>query len=426
MLLILILALFVIIVISFIIDNVILNPVVVMCSGFLVGSISFLASSQRWGIGLSVRTFWITILAIICFSLAIVLCNFLVKTFSREGKYEIILINYNLQIITVVTIFLQLFAVIFLYYSLKKITGSSELSKMISTYRTTLMSDSASDVRLPGLLNQILKVNMASSFVILFAGLYGRIILEKKKIIIYFIPIIFYAIESLLMGGRLEIIRTFIFIISVVYFLYCYKNKSVNEANTKALSYSKWIVVILPLFYFIKSFIGRTAIESFGEYILRYLGGPLASFEVFVNRNISYDAPFGQETFTGLYAYLSKKTGDVVPILGWIKSPTGLWVGNVYSGLRRYYYDFGFLGTLVMMTLLGLFFGYLFCNIWKGIKENKLKPFLLILYSFFLYSLVFEFFDDTFFSTAITLGSATQIAIMYIIYKLMFKKEKLK
>ncbi|MDT3394791.1 MAG: oligosaccharide repeat unit polymerase, partial [Bacillota bacterium] len=236
--------------------------------------------------------------------------------------------------------------------------------------------------------------------------------------------VIFYAVESFLMGGRLEIIRTFIYVISVVYFLYCYKDRSVDGANAKALSFSKWIVIILPLFYLVKSFIGRTAVESFGEYILRYLGGPLASFEVFINRNISYDTPFGQETFTGIYLYLSKKSGNVIPVPGWIKSPTGLWVGNVYTGLRSYYYDFGFIGTLVMMALLGVFFGYLFSTVWRNIKQHRLRPFPLILYSFFLYSLVFEFFDDTFFSTAITFGSAMQVIIMYVIYRLVFKKVK--
>lgn len=99
-------------------------------------------------------------------------------------------------------------------------------------------------------------------------------------------------------------------------------------------------------------------------------------------------------------------------------APTGIWVGNVYTAFRRYYSDFGLSGVAILMFMLGIFFGILFSNIVRGHMRKEIAGFSIILYSFYFYSLVFTFFDDTFYTTAISLGSLVQIIEMYAIYRL--------
>lgn len=406
-------------------DGIAMNPATVISSGFFVGTIALLFSTHDWQVQLSSKTVELICIGIICFLIGTFLPYITLKlktkgnvTKNREIA-EQTYTNINSNIIAILGILFQISVTLYLYIYLKSVTHGNGLSEIISTFRNSTMSNGDDGLQIVGILKQLQVFSMAYSFVFAFLYFYKKIIEGKKGSILYLIPLLFYVIQSLLTGGRLQIFRVILFIGANIYFLQLYKKSSPSYANSFILKVGKWIIYIIPLFYFLKNFLGRTSEDSFFQYIFRYLGGPIEGFDLFIKSNYSYYHMFGQETFSGIYSLLSKFGIENQPIkLSWVMAPTGIWVGNVYTSLRRYYSDFGFSGVVILMFILGVIFGIIFSNIMRGYLKKQISGFSIILYSFYLYALVFTFFDDTFYTTAISLGSIVQIIEMYLIYRL--------
>lgn len=421
---------------AFIIMNrVLLNPINILGFGFFISSIALFFSRNIWLVNLSQKTVDLIIFSILFFCLGVLVpygTFFLQKNFlnlnvpfnNNKKSINKFVYNSHLNAIIVFVIMFQSVLLILLYNQLKNFTGGGSLGTIIAYYRNTAMSVNASDVALTGWLNQGLRLGRAFSYVLVFVGLYRTIIEKKRFSLIYFFPILLYFLQSLLMGGRLELIRVFIFIVTISYFLYFYRSGSVEKANKLVIKASGAGIVFLPLFYVLKGFLGRSSTDGFVQYISRYLGGPIESFDLFLKSGVLGQHNVGQETFEGIYSFFSKYTmNNQMTTFRWIQSPNGIWVGNVYTGMRRYYADFGKIGCYLLMLLLGLIFGTFFVRILLRIVNKKMNYFELICYSFFIYSLLFQFFDDTFYSTALSIGTLAQLIEMFVFYKLIISEK---
>lgn len=405
-----------------------INPSTVVSAGFLVGTLALLFSIQDWQVQLSFKTIQLISLGLGFFLVGSLLPYIAFKVNRKNEKligdqalYEkkIIRARVNSTSIAIIAVFFQIFVTVYLYIYLRSATQGTGLSEIISTFRNSTMSSGDDGLQITGFLKQLQVFSMAYSFVFAFLYFYKRIVEDYKCSFLYIIPLLFYIFQSLLTGGRLQIFRVILFIGSSIYFLQLYKKDSPSYANYFILKVGKWIIGIIPVFYFLKNFLGRTSEDSFFQYIFRYLGGPIEGLDLFIKSNYSYSHMYGQETFAGVYSLLAKSGIENQPIkLSWIMAPTGIWVGNVYTAFRRYYSDFGLSGVAILMFMLGIFFGVLFSNIVRGHMRKEIAGFSIILYSFYFYSLVFTFFDDTFYTTAISLGSLVQIIEMYVIYRL--------
>lgn len=406
----------------------IVNPINILAIGFLAGAIALYYAKDDWNVSLDNKTIFILILGTIVYCIGVLVAEFIVDAFSPERSLEkkyyldAELMSNSTLVITLIIV--EVIATFVVYKYIMGFSGATSLSSAISYYRNTLMSADASLVQFPGWLNQIMKVTMAGSYVSLFIFMYFRLVREKKESWILIIPIIVYMIQSLILGGRLQLIRVLLFTLICAYFLTMYKSKSSKKANRFLMASSKWLIIILPFFYLIKGFLGRTSSDTFLTYIARYLGGPIECFDLYIKGNYFSSHLKGQETFASIYQLVTGK-GDVQSLtFRWMQSPNGIWVGNVYTGYKRYFVDFGVTGVVILLFLLGLIFGCMYFIILRSIKRRKLAGYVLMCYGFFAYSILFEFFDDTFFSVSVSVGTILQLLEMYVFYRLFLVSAK--
>lgn len=402
----------------------ILNPVNIFSFGFLIGLFALWYSKSLWLVSLSWKTIFLIIGGTLSFILGVVISNIKItmspsikKNVVKNTKYEI---RTGLKYFSIVTVLLQAVATLLLYKQLRSFSGGS-LSAIISYYRNTAMSVNASQVTLSVWLSQLLKGTMSASFIVLFIFLYRKVIQKDKGGYFHLFPIIIYMIQSLLMGGRLQLLRVFVFVFICSYFMEMYTTRNSITANRVILKGTKWVVIVIPFFYLLKGFLGRTSTDNFAQYISRYLGGPIESFDLYLKSGVLGEHKLGQETFTSLYSLF---TPNKITTFKWVASPTGVWIGNVFTGFRRYYADFGTVGLLMLSAGLGIFFGFMYFENMNSINKGTLSVFSLVCYGFFSYSLLFEFFDDTFYSVAFSVGMLLQVIEMYFFYRLLFKRSK--
>lgn len=400
-----------------------LNPINVYSIGFLISVISLYFAKNIWNVSLYSQTVSLIIIGSIAYFFGVLIVNIKLFIKKNNNTNKSLAISYsiksNVTIVAGVITALQVITTLMLYRTLKSFAPGGSLSSMISYFRNTSMSNDSDMVSLPFTLNQLINFNMAGSFVLVFVFLYGRILLNKKVSQLAIVPIFFYMLQSILMGGRQQLLRVIIFVIGSSYFLYMYKYKSPTVSNRWVLSKSKWLLLFLPFFYLLKFFIGRTSTDNFFQYLIRYLGGPIESLDIYLRGGVLGEHLPGQETFTSLYKVINNS-----PVtFRWAQSTTGVWVGNVFTGIRRYYSDFGTIGVIVILLCLGLIFGVSYYFV---LNRNDFKcprsSFALIFYSFYLYSIFFEFFDDTFMSVVVSMGGILKILELYLFYKIMMKR----
>lgn len=406
----------------------IMNPINILSIGFLVGALALYYAKDDWNVSLENKTVFILILGTIVYCIGVLFAEFIVDAFFSESSLE--KRNYlesrlsSNSVLIIALIIVEIIVTLVVYKYIMEFSGATSLSDAISYYRDTLMSANANLVQFPGWLNQMMKVTMAGSYVSLFIFMYFRLVRGEKESWVLVIPIIVYMVQSLLMGGRLQLIRVMLFTLICAYFLTMYKSKSSNKANHFVIASSKWLIIILPFFYLIKGFLGRTSSDTFLTYIARYLGGPIECFDLYIKGHYFSSHLKGQETFASIYQLITGK-GDIQSLtFRWMQSPNGIWVGNVYTGYKRYFVDFGITGVFVLLFLLGLIFGYMYFVILRSIKRRNLAGYVLMCYGFFAYSIFFEFFDDTFFSVSFSVGTVLQLLEMYIFYRLFLVSAK--
>lgn len=129
-------------------------------------------------------------------------------------------------------------------------------------------------------------------------------------------------------------------------------------------------------------------IDSF----LGYLIGPLCSLDVFVNT--SFQLEYGQNSFRFFYAIFYKIGISSTPPSELVESFVHIpYPSNVYTIYKKYILDFGYLGSLYVMSLLGLVTTYLY-------KSSKKTHSIIIKYAYIIsvYPIIMSFFNEQIFS----------------------------
>ena len=188
-------------------------------------------------------------------------------------------------------------------------------------------------------------------------------------------------------------------------------------------------VVGMVLFYYMKELVGRVSSLNFLEYITQYIGGSIQLLDQYV-REFSHvtDVPFG-ETLTGLITGLRKlglTTASLMKQLEFRYTPTGIYLGNVYTALRRYYNDAGWIGVVVFPAILSLIMNVFYRKV-RLYKDNTIKHvYNTVVYASLLYVVPFQAMEDSFYINKVTIGYVMELVILYVCVLFVFKKVRLK
>lgn len=393
--------------------------------GYFFSAIAAVYNSLIWGMDISAQL--ITILCIGWFGFFI--AEFLVKrviykkSFSLEYTGDRELHTINVQGITLVVIIaINLIITLLLYKEVSRIAGEGSVAtgNLVTNFKLNV-----SEKPVSSLVTQLVKFTKGTGYILLLVfinNLVSEAKLSKKalmKNIVLLIPGIIYCAQCFMKGGRFNAIAFIIGAIFLYYFLMQYKHNWKYKIPLKTLlCIVVLLIVIVYSFWFFREFVGRTSDAGLIEYITKYIGGSYELFDLYLENPLSK----GWETFGYMLESINKIFGSNIPVTTYHEfrsSHTGILIGNVYTGMRNYYNDFGYMGVFVLSFAFSTIYNVIYCKLART-KNIYKHSFLLIFYATIIYAVVYHFFAE-YFLARISVGYIIEVIVMYICYLVIFK-----
>lgn len=246
----------------------------------------------------------------------------------------------------------------------------------------------------------------------------------------YLIPAFLFVAMSIIKGNRVDIMQLVVMAV-FLYYMFLHRKVGWNKhISGKMLKKAIMVFAIgMVLFYYMKELVGRVSSLNFLEYITQYIGGSIQLLDQYVRESSHViDVPFG-ETLTGLITGLRKlglTTASLRKQLEFRYTPTGIYLGNVYTALRRYYNDAGWIGVVVFPAILSLIMNAFYRKV-RLYKDNTIKHvYNTIVYASLLYVVPFQAMEDSFYINKVTIGYVMELTILYVCVLFVFKKIRLR
>ena len=248
-----------------------------------------------------------------------------------------------------------------------------------------------------------------------------------RKNIQYVIPVVIFSIMSIYKGNRSDIIGL---VVMMIFLYYMFLHKQIGWSKHISGKMLKKVLIVfciaMVVFYYMKDYVGRVSSLNFLAYITQYIGGSIELLDLYVkNSGIKHvTIPFS-ESLTGLIIGL-KKIGLTSAILKkqleFRYTPTGIYLGNVYTAFRRYYNDVGWIGVIMFPAILSWFMNKFYQKVkkYEGYSINTI--FKTIVYASLIYVIPFQAMEDSFFINKITIGYLIELLLLFICVLFIFKK----
>lgn len=286
-------------------------------------------------------------------------------------------------------------------------------------------------IEYPWYISQGIKFSKAFVYVITFIYINNSVVNKEKKEriknrLFIRLSILMYFIQTIITGGRSELILYVIYTISLYFYIYSYyTKKNGTRIGKNSLKIIILLAFILYLFSISRVLVGRSSEDGTISYISKYFGGSIQLFDAYIKNPFPKSQIFGKEIFYGINKFLGQiGVIDANYTLHLeFRSPNGVGLGNVYTAFRRMYQDFGLIGLIILNFIHGIIMGLWYKRIYSS---SKIKFSLsLILYFMVLHTVVLMPFSDFFFSTFLSVNYIN-IIIYLIIIIFIFKKYNLK
>lgn len=254
------------------------------------------------------------------------------------------------------------------------------------------------NVSLNPIVNQMTKMVYSFGYVYMFIFV-NNVFASKenhriRRNVEYLIPAFLFVAMSIIKGNRIDIMQLVVMAVFLYYMFFHRKVGWNKHLSGKMLKKAIVVFVVgMVLFYYMKELVGRVSSLNFLEYITQYIGGSIQLLDQYV-REFSHvtDVPFG-ETLTGLITGLRKlglTTASLMKQLEFRYTPTGIYLGNVYTALRRYYNDAGWIGVVVFPAILSLIMNVFYRKV-RLYKDNTIKHvYNTVVYASLLYVVPFQ------------------------------------
>lgn len=259
-----------------------------------------------------------------------------------------------------------------------------------------------------------------------FACVFAKIVnfrsFRFKDLIVLF-SIFSTCFVSIAQGTRITILKIMGCLGISIYLMWRKRRGWKKQIKFKTIALCSIVFVsFLFFFYFLKRYkIGDASAFTILEYLSMYISAPIKLLELFVEAPVDTSDIFGKETFVLLnYNLAELGLGEFYERhLEFRGLNNSIHLGNVYGAVRRYYSDFGLLGTIVLSG----FFSYIFHKVYLKIKYSKKGKFdfTCVLYAYFFPCVLLFPIDDVFFSQ-LSIGLIFDLLLLYILHSLILTK----
>ncbi|MCR8967471.1 O-antigen polymerase [Streptococcus zalophi] len=289
-----------------------------------------------------------------------------------------------------------------------------------------------------GILNFSSKMRIMVRFVDVTAYIFAFTLINNRVIHRYkfkydylmLIPIFLFIYKTLLLGGRLDILKLLFACVVQTYIL-----EKRNVGWNKIISAKYFTVGFagislgIPAFYYTLFLTGRSTSRTLFQSISTYIGGSIQHFNQFIQDPPAKSPIFGNETLTPVLNFLNQL--GIIDYQNTVHLEfrrLGVTIGNVYTFFRRPIQDFGLLGMYVFVICVGVFFGYYYYANIRTAKTNFRSDVSTIVYSYIFYWIFLSSIEQYSISV-ISIFTLIGIILFYILgyfyWKIEFRNGKI-
>lgn len=395
----------------------ILTPAVISVAVYILSSFIFALNSSKWDIQLDIVTVLIIISALLVF-------YFGTRVHLSIGKPHIAgfeelsntLYHYAISKWVIALFFLfNCFATLLIYRRAMQISSSYVTSSFVlSSIRAALSTEDVSW----GLGISVVRESMyALGYICIGVFLINVVPNLRKNIknnMYLLLPIIPMLVSMFLSTGRTGFIRvlTVVFVVGTMVYSYTHVLRIGKFFKIGILVFA----VLLIVFFQLGKATGKSQIFSPFDTISVYAGSSIGALNEYLKNPSSFsEGLFGGETLYGLryWARLFNKNIVSTKIALPFTYVKGGYNTNVYTALRRYINDYGFIGMYLIQFIKGVIFGS-----WSySLRKNKRIGLSLILYGYFMYDIVLQSIEENFLRELFTTAQIFILIVFYFSFK---------
>lgn len=415
----------------------IIYPTVIFFGAYTLSSLCALYNSYQWNTTISWKTVILLVAGSFVFLAVSLIIDFIYKKKNAEfddkkiEKYKYNIYKIEKWKIIVITVY-SILSISLLFYYVYKIAyqfgdNFNSFKEVLNVYRNNTAYNA--NASLPKFMSILMKINFASCYISMFIFVNNINFDEQKmkekikKYAFLLIPVLTYFIQSFVSSNRLAMVTTIIaFVIMEIITWYRKENwnKTISIKNLILLGVTG--IITLLLFYYSATLVGRKIGRKPLDYLTMYIGGSIECLDLYLDEPTSKSGVIGYETFYGLvknvHDYLKIDVGKVpTGQLEWrYINDNKVMVGNVYTAYRRWIQDFGYIGAVILQVIMATIYICFYKYIKKCEASNEKNNLLLILYSYFAYSLCTHPIDSTFYSFTFRIFFIVQVIILIGMY----------
>ena len=300
----------------------------------------------------------------------------------------------------------------------RRIGGGGSLAAAMAVFRAKNAYGLSLSDQLPGWVRQLLNLSAVVAFLYLFHLIWfgrrlGRLGLALNAAILAVCIGV-----SLLTGGRFSAM-TMVVAGAVLWYMLRSGGPRAWKLGT-LLRVMLAILAVLYGFYAVKTLVGRQSEDTLVEYITHYAGGGIPGLDLYLQDPPAPSGIWGKETFYSLNNGLRKLGVLDIPyyyIHHEFRRSGGASIGNIYTALRDYHYDFGLGGLLVLHTAFSVIFAF-----WYEYQKKRRSHLGILLWAMVYYCVVFYPISNSFFASVVSFGFVIRAALLAVLYRLLIQR----
>ena len=426
-------------IISFPINNYnVIAPQIVFSFSFLFQAVWVILYDELWDLNIGNLTYIVIILGVAIFFISssvtkIVVSqkkNLIHSKLTCENKVPALKeINISWYIELAYLILMVFFTLIYLKFIVGAVGGSmssfGQISEAIGEFdRISKFTDSFDVVRVPSILNNGRAFAIASGYWFSYV-IINNYICRKKIRIVELSIVMLTAVISVLSGSRTPLFMMLVSAIAYGIMLF-QKNPSTKRKEYYKLLLKVTVVGVLFVVSFIAfgTILGRNITRNPLDYLFVYCGAEVKNLDFFLKEieSASRNEIWGSETFKSIVTTIGEKIGFEgykpynldLPF----RSYMGNGLGNVYTTFYPYIYDFGFVGLVLLVALMGIISELVFEKA-NTIANGEIVSISLLAYGTIFGCLILSFFSNKFYETVFSAGFVKNL-VFWVVMNIAF------
>ena len=420
----LVICLLIITIIAYVVNNKELTaPSFVFSLSFLFSSIWALAFKQEWLLdSLHLNTFLVIVGGNILF---LIVSRFISIFFKKNDKTNMKDVEVD-SFIKIICIIYMILVIILSIRSLLNATGYSWGNILGAVKYYDSVNKFGSEYI--GLSKTVFQLRYLSfAFTYWYMYLFDYKILMKKKVDFSYLIIILLGLLSTLVTGARMIGVCMIFAGIGMYLLLLILNKNNGFKISKKAIFRIIAIPVILLFLFPKLtyMVGRNVNTTNTYYLAIYCGAEIKNLDLYLQEyGNSVKTDKHNMTFKNLVDWLGPKLGykDTYKFDQPFRSINGNTLGNVYTTFYSYIYDYGYMGMIVLVSIMSFICQFVYEKC-KSLKELSKPSIWILIYGYIFGTLVLVFYTNRFYEQVFSATFFYSI-LLWIIYNNVFLRFK--